>query len=274
MGVYILLCFVCAIPWYFKLWRLRSAIQTSSDNPPRFTGRLSDTSISTFTGYVKGTSTRSDTTVSGTISPTNLASGMSGGSGTITSHTIVTNEFRLVNPENHEERNFQVRDMNISLWDDQLVSVAWANPGGESSGKYLVAFNHSTGQAFFNDSDVKLVLLKRPLGGLMMVYIFFDIWNLWQLVLMAVYARMLNSRVKAFERTGVNPLLTSLSRTADRLSSLPHRFAAGAPSTTVMSSPIFSDGADGQSHRFCSKCGASIASGARFCTACGTAVAD
>ncbi len=266
---------MCAIPWYVKIWRLGSPIQTSSDNPPRFTGRLSDTSISTFTGYVKGTSTRSDTTVSGTITPTNLDSGMSGGSGTITSRTIVTNEFRLVNPENHEERNFQVRDMNISLWDDQLVSVVWANPGGESSGKYLVAFNHSTGQAFFNETDIKLVLLERPLGGLMMVYIIFDIWNLWQLVLMVVYARMLNSRVKAFERSGVKPLLTALGKTADRLSSPPQRSAAEVSSASAMSSPLTYNGAvDRPSHRFCSKCGASIISGARFCAACGTAVVD
>jgi hypothetical protein len=233
MGIYLAVCVVCAIPMLIKALQVRRPLQTTADNPPRLAGHFADRTVYTFTGVVKGSSTRSNTTVTGTVSGT--SGSLVGG---VTSRTTVTNSFRLVNPETGEEQNFQVTEMRAQIWDGQMVSVAWAIRQGKSSGPYLVVFNHSTKQSFFSDTQLRLVYMKKPLGvGPVLYGFFFLIWNVVGIVLLLTWSFTLSRRVKRFKRSGVTPLLGTLNATSQRLSTFTGQMTNVTPSPPVSPQP-------------------------------------
>jgi hypothetical protein len=180
--------------------------------PPRFEGRWANRSVNWFTGYVNGSATRSDTSVSGSIQTS------SGGTvtGNISSATRVTDAFRLVNPKTQQESNFQLSGYHLQVWEHQLVSVAWVIRKGKESGPHFVVINHTTGDQFSNDrvlwrifyphadlAFVLMVLLCLPFPFVLLLSF------AWGFAMRAEFARLM--------RTGIQPLREFLNQKAREL---------------------------------------------------------
>jgi hypothetical protein len=135
------LCLIFIITWLVWLFRAFVPIRMTSDDSPQFKGRLKSLKVYTFTGHVRGSATRSDTSVSGSISTAGNRV-----QGSISSKTTVTNNFRLVDPRNKEEQNFQLLNWDVRLFENQLVSVARAIRKNRNGGPVFLVVNHSTGE--------------------------------------------------------------------------------------------------------------------------------
>jgi len=139
---------VTLILFILALQRLRwsfMSIKTTSDDPPRFIkGPWKNLRIYSFTGYVRGSASRSDTSVSGSVYT--VGNNVQGG---VSSATTVTDSFRLVDTRNKQESNFRLQDYGVELWENQIASVAWAIPKGKKEGPYFAVINHTTGDRFF-----------------------------------------------------------------------------------------------------------------------------
>ncbi len=168
---------------------------------------MSGTTIESFTGVVAGSSTRSDTAVYGQAT---------GGSGLVSSHTTVTNSFRLVDPQTHQGQNIQVQQMHLQLYEGQVASVVWVFLKGKKSGRCLMVVNHTSGQTFFDPETIRRV---HGLGGpvAFALYAIVNCWNVIAWVLVALWLRRFVKRKNTFMSSGVDPLVRSLNETAARL---------------------------------------------------------
>lgn len=198
-------------------WSLM-AIKTTSDDLPRFEGRWKNLRIDSFTGYVRGSATRSDTSVSGQV---HTISGMpsTGGNrveGSVSSTTTVTDSFRLVDTRTKEESNFRLQDYNVALWENQLVSVAWAFREGEKEGTYFVVVNHTTGDQFFKREDLGKIL--QPVGGCLSQSILLpNIFLAFNFIVILILAAKAETQLSRFKRSGIQPLVKVLNQRAKEL---------------------------------------------------------
>jgi hypothetical protein len=216
MSIYLTLAVFCAIPMLIKLLRLPPRLTATPDGALEFRGRAIETRLGAFTGIVNGTSTRSQTTVSGHISPSYEGSG---GGGTITSHTTVTNSFRLVNSQTRQEQNFQLTNMHVQVYDGQTVSVVSVIAKGKGAGDCLFVMNHTTGGRWFNEKPLrKLFRVGNPV--LFVLYAFVGMaWNVVAWVLFWIWAVRYLRRVERFKTSGVLPFVGTLNQAAASLAS-------------------------------------------------------
>jgi hypothetical protein len=201
----------CGILWIAKVYRAFRPIRTTSDDPPRFEGHWENLTVNTFTGYVHDSATRSHTSVTGSIRT--VGNAVQGG---ISSKTTVTDSFWLVNPRNQQERNFQVQDIGVPVFKDQLVSVAWIIQRHRTELVFIVV-NHTSNQigtnrvAAWNIADPRW---KRVLSLYLITWIPFPPY--WILVLF--WAILINIQTRRFVRSGIEPLVEALNRKAEEFS--------------------------------------------------------
>jgi hypothetical protein len=207
MAIYLTLGVLFAIPVLIKLWHLRAPLEIAPGSPPHFGGRMSGATVESFTGVVEGSSTRSDTAIYGQTQD---------GSGLMRSHTTVTNEFRLVDPQTHQERNNQVQQMHLQLHDGQIASVVWVYPKGKTSGRCLMVINHTSAQRFFDPETLRRIYgVGNPI--VFALYAVVNFWNLLAWVLIPLWLVGFKRREKTFMRSGVDSLAMSLNENAARL---------------------------------------------------------
>jgi hypothetical protein len=209
--IYYTLCSIFSALWLVRIIRLFRPFRTTSDDPPRFEGQWKDLTINTFTGYVRGSATRSHTSVTGSIRP--VGNTVQGG---ISSTTTVTDTFRLVNPRNQQEQNFQLRNWDVQLWDDQLVSVAWAIRKHRKEGPYFIVLNHTTCEHLIKKDIVRQFAKRSSLLWTLtaITCILFPIF--WLLAI--VWAVAIKIKVSRFMSSGIQPLLEFLNQKAKEFS--------------------------------------------------------
>lgn len=71
----------------------------------------------------------------------------------ISSTTVIHDQVFLIDPKGNEHA-FQLQNFNIACRESNQLSVIWAIPPGKQRGPYIIAYNHTTGNAFFNDSEL------------------------------------------------------------------------------------------------------------------------
>jgi hypothetical protein len=200
-----------------------STFQTTSDNPPQFTGQWKNYKIHSFTGYVCGRETQNITTVTSSIhtvagNPSlGIPSRVEGG---VSSTNTRIDAFRLVNPKTQREENIEMVNWGFKIWEDQLVSVAWAIREGQERGPYFIAVNHTTQEQYVMKSAVLDIAKNRSwfrilfliasfvlFPSLAFVIVFFIIWRVF-----------IGIKVSAFMKSGCEPLVQFLNRKAEVLS--------------------------------------------------------
>jgi len=205
--IYLAFFLLFSVLWVVRILRAFKPIRTTADDPPQFEGPWKNLKIHWFSGYVRGAATRSDTTVVHSVRV--VGNQVQGGT---TSTTNVINTFRLVNRRNQREQNFELRNWDIQLWDDQLVSVAWAIRKGRTNGPYFIVVNHTTGQYFLENSVVRKIVKRPSLFWSLSFVICIVIPPVW---LLGIFWEILISvQSKRFIRSGVQPLVKALNQNA------------------------------------------------------------
>ncbi|HVU95729.1 MAG TPA: hypothetical protein VHE34_10920 [Puia sp.] len=72
---------------------------------------------------------------------------------TITSTTVVHDQIFLVDRDGREHA-FQLQGFNVACRTDNQLSIIWAIREGKKTGPYIIAYNHSTRNAFYNDASL------------------------------------------------------------------------------------------------------------------------
>jgi hypothetical protein len=117
-----------------------------------------------------------------------------------------------VNRRNQREQNFELRNWDIQLWEDQLVSVAWAIRKGRANGAYFIVVNHTTGERFLKNSAVRQIAKRPSLFWTLSFIICIVIPPVW---LLGIFWQILISiQTKRFIRSGVQPLVKALNQNA------------------------------------------------------------
>jgi hypothetical protein len=87
---------------------------------------------------------------------------------TISSRTVVHDQFFLVNAEGREQA-FQLQDFNLAARKSNILTVFWGIKSGRESGNYFAIKNHSTNQEFYRDDLLKSYFIKGWLQGVLLV---------------------------------------------------------------------------------------------------------
>jgi hypothetical protein len=208
---------VTLILFILALQRLRwsfMSIKTTSDDPPRFIkGPWRNLRIDSFTGYVRGSASRSDTSVSGSVYT--VGNNVQGG---VSSATSVTDSFRLVDTRNKQESNFRLQDYGVELWENQIASVAWAIPKGKKEGPYFAVINHTTGDRFFKRDDLLKIVQPGGLSGwLSGIWLIPSIFLFFNFIVILVWAAATEAQISRFKSSGIDPLVEVLNQRAKEL---------------------------------------------------------
>jgi hypothetical protein len=108
--------------------------------------------------------------------------------------------------------NVELRNWDIQLWDDQLVSVAWAIRKRRTYGPYFIVVNHTTGQHFLKNAVVREIVKRPSLFWSLSFIICIVIPPVW---LLGIFWQILISiQTKRFIRSGVQPLVKALNQNA------------------------------------------------------------
>jgi len=201
-GVYACIA-ILTLMWLIRIFRLFGPFRTTSDDPPQFEGPWKVLKIHSFTGHVRGSATRS-----GSI---HIDADPQGG---YKATAMVINSFRLVNPRNQQEQNFQLHHWDAQLWDNQLVSVAWAIREHRKEGPCFIIVNHTTGEHFIR-RDIVLKIAKQgsalwTLSALACIC-FFPV-----LLLVLIWRIIVGIKVSGFMSSGVQPLVQTLNQKAKK----------------------------------------------------------
>jgi len=181
---YLALCAIFSILWIFRILRALKPIRTTSESPPQFEGAWKNWRIYSFTGHVRGTA-------------------------------VGISTFRLVDSRIREERNFQLGNWGVQLFDDQLVSVVWAIRKHRKEGPYFMIVNHTTGERFIRN-DVVMEIAKRPsLFWTLSYFICFVIPPVWLLAI--IWGILIGNQTERFKKSGVQPLVENLNQKAKKL---------------------------------------------------------
>jgi hypothetical protein len=121
-----------------------------------------------------------------------------------------------VDPRTREERNFQLGNWGVQLFDDQLGSVAWAIRKHQKEGPYFMIVNHTTGERFIRD-DVVREFAKLPssfwtLNSIICIVIP-PVW-----LLRIIWGILIGIQTKRFIESGVQPLVQALNQKAKKFS--------------------------------------------------------
>lgn len=194
---------ILTLMWLVRIFRLFGPFRTTSDDPPQFEGPWKSLKIHSFTGHVRGSATRS-----GSV---HIDADPQGG---FKATAMVINSFRLVNPRNQHEQNFQLHHWDAQLWDNQLVSVAWAIREHQKEGPCFIIVNHTTGEHFIR-RDIVLKIAKQgsalwTLSALACIC-FFPV-----LLLVLIWRIIVGIKVSGFMSSGVQPLVQTLNQKAKK----------------------------------------------------------
>jgi len=185
-------------------------LRVSDKDPWRLAGPYWRYKILTFTGYASDVAQRSDSYTTGSIGSSLGANGQgSSVRGSISTSVVVVDRFFLADDQG-QAQSFQLSGFNAGIGEGHLVSVAWVKHGRAKKARYFMVHNHTTGQSFFSDSDIRkgitfpfpplyvavLILMVLPLA----VLVPFGIVDIWQ--------------VRCFKRKGVRPLIEALAANA------------------------------------------------------------
>jgi hypothetical protein len=185
-------------------------LRVSDKDPWRLAGPYWRYKILTFTGYASDVGQRSDSYTTGTIGSSLGANGqVSSVRGSISTGVVVVDRFFLADDQG-QAQSFQLSGFNAGIGEGHLVSVAWVKHGHAKKARYFMVHNHTTGQSFFSDSDIRkgitfpfpplyvaaLILMILPLA----VLVPFGLVDIWQ--------------VRRFKRKGVRPLIEALAANA------------------------------------------------------------
>ncbi|HEY5043029.1 MAG TPA: hypothetical protein VIK53_13615 [Verrucomicrobiae bacterium] len=208
---YLALCAIFSILWIFRILRALKPIRMTSDFPPRFEGPWKSWRIYSFTGYIRGSVTRSITSVSGSIST--VGNTVQGG---ISSSTTVIDTYRLVDPRNQQEQNFRLRNSDVQLWENQLVSVVRAIRKHQENGDYFILVNHTTGEQFIRNDVVYDIVKLHSLFWTLSFFICILIPPVWLLAI--IWGILIENKTKRFMKSGIQPLVETLNQRAKKLS--------------------------------------------------------
>jgi hypothetical protein len=208
---YLALCLIFSILWIVRICRAFKPIRITSDFPPRFEGPWKSWKIYSFTGYIRGTVTRSITSVSGSIST--VGNSVQGG---ISSSTTVIDTYRLVDPRNQQEQNFRLRNSDVQLWENQLVSVVRAIRKHQEYGDYFILVNHTTGEQIIRNGVVYEIVCLRSLFWTLSFFICIFIPPVWLLAI--IWGILIENQKKRIMKSGIQPLIETLNQKAKKLS--------------------------------------------------------
>jgi hypothetical protein len=189
---------------------LFTPLRVSDKDPWRLAGPYWRYKILTFTGYASDVGQRSDSYTTGSIGSSLGANAqVSSVRGSISTSVVVVDRFFLADDQG-QAQSFQLSGFNAGIGEGNLVSVAWVKHGHAKKARYFMVHNHTTGQSFFSDSDIRkgitfpfpplymavLILMILPLA----VLVPFGLVDMWQ--------------VSRFKRKGVRPLIEALAANA------------------------------------------------------------
>ncbi len=113
------------------------------------------------TGKVEETGKNMETKVSGGGGGGGTYSGY-GGTAPVTIQSTTTIHDQIFLTDNlGNEHSFQLQDFNVACRSGNLLTVFWAIKGTDKTGPYIVVYNHTTGNAFYNKASMNKVF-RRP----------------------------------------------------------------------------------------------------------------
>jgi hypothetical protein len=83
----------------------------------------------------------------------------------ITSTTVVHDQIFLIDREGNEHA-FQLQGFNVACRTNNELAIIWAIREGKNNGPYIIAYNYSTRNAFYNDSSLNK-LFRYPVWFLL-----------------------------------------------------------------------------------------------------------
>lgn len=98
----------------------------------------------------------------------------------ISSTTVIHDQIFLVDASGREHA-FQLQDFNVACRTDNQLAVIWAIKEGSKTGPYIIAYNHTTRNAYYNDKDLTKVF-RYPvlyLLGAMILCLFLGRFSGW-----------------------------------------------------------------------------------------------
>ncbi len=72
---------------------------------------------------------------------------------TISSTTVIHDQIFLEDAQG-QEHAFQLQNFNVACREGNALSIIWAIRKGKSKGPYIVVYNRTTSQAYFNNSEL------------------------------------------------------------------------------------------------------------------------
>ncbi|MBS1597618.1 MAG: hypothetical protein JST75_05300 [Bacteroidetes bacterium] len=108
---------------------------------------------------------------------------------TITSTTVVHDQIFLLD-KSGREHSFQLQNFNVACREGNELTVSWAIKKGSKTGPYIVSFNRTTGQVYYNDGELKKIFRYPAWYPLIATLICFFIGSAigWGITLIAIIA--------------------------------------------------------------------------------------
>jgi hypothetical protein len=206
LKTWITLSVVALLPMLIRSPKALLPLRVSRQDPGHFMGLFRRYTIHTVTGIAGDAGKRSDTLTTGKVSSTHGADGLvSSVSGSVESQVVVTDRFFLTGARG-EVTPFEGSGFDARVGNGHIVSLAWVLHGLRKSGPYILIYNHTTGEAFFNATAIRK-RLTFPYPTLYIALLCIMILPLPVLIIFAVLEMWQKFR---FERSGVRPLIDSL----------------------------------------------------------------
>ena len=225
MSTWITLSVVALVPLLLRAPKALSPLRVSADDPSRFAGLFSRYAIHAFTGHASDVGKRSDSYTKGSFDAGGGGDTPVSVTGSIDTQVVVTDRFFLADGQG-KTMSFEGTGFEALVGNGHVVSLVWVIRGRKRSGRFILIFDHTTGEAFYDDKAIRkaitfpypaiyvalLCLMILPLP----VVAFFGLAEMWQ--------------VARFQKAGVRPLLTALQSDAASLSAETESTAAAPAS--------------------------------------------
>jgi hypothetical protein len=213
METWITWSIVALAPMLLRSPKALLPLRVSAGDSSRFAGLFRRYAIHSFTGYASDVGKRSDTYTEGSIKSAMGTDGHPASvDGSVQSHVVVTDRFFLTDAQGKIE-SFEGAGFEANVGNGHLVSLAWLIKGFAKSGPCFLIYNHSTGEAFFNDEAIRKKL-TFPYPALYVAILLLMILPIPVVVFFGVLAM---AQKFLFERSGVKPLVSTLEAQAATL---------------------------------------------------------
>jgi hypothetical protein len=237
LKTWITLSVVALLPMLIRSPKALLPLRVSRQNPGHFAGLFRRYTIHTVTGIAGDAGKRSDTLTKGKVSSTLGADGqVSSVSGSVESQIVVTDRF-FVTDARGEVTPFEGSGFDARVGNGHVVSLAWVLHGLRKSGPYILIYNHTTGEAFFNATAIRK-RLTFPYPALYIALLCIMLLPIPVLIIFAVLEVWQKFR---FERSGVRPLVDALHADAVPLMSRNASDKGAVPSAAASAGPDGND---------------------------------